>query len=181
MNELPEQASTHQVFTEVLDIFGRPSRRFYEFLSKYAKDEKEKDQIKFILSKEGQSKMKELISETTTYADLLKMFPSAMPSIEYLVQHIAPIKPRLYSIASHPDFVGDQIHLCVIADDWNTPSGKYQQGLCSNYLRTLEPKSETGLVTAKLYPSSITIHEDQTPPIFMVALGTGIAPMRALV
>lgn len=32
-----------------------------------------------------------------------------------------------------------------------------------------------------MYPSSITIHEDQTPPIYMVALGTGMAPMRALI
>lgn len=51
--------------------------------------------------------MKELINETTTYADLLKMFPSAVPSLEYMIQTIAPIKPRLYSIASHPDHVGD--------------------------------------------------------------------------
>lgn len=35
-------------------------------------------------------------------------------------------------------------------------------------------------IVAKMYPASITIHEDQTPPIFMIALGTGMAPMRAL-
>lgn len=29
--------------------------------------------------------MKDLISETTTYADLLKMFPSAIPSLEYMI------------------------------------------------------------------------------------------------
>lgn len=51
--------------------------------------------------------MQGLIKETTTYADLLQKFPSAIPSMEYMVQHISPIKPRLYSIASHPELVGD--------------------------------------------------------------------------
>jgi len=37
----------------VLDVFGRPSRRFYEFLSLVAKDETEKQEIRHILSKEG--------------------------------------------------------------------------------------------------------------------------------
>jgi len=36
-------------------------------------------------------------------------------------------------------------------------------------------------MTSKLYPASIELAEDQTPPIFMIALGTGIAPMRALI
>jgi hypothetical protein len=41
------------LFTEALDIFGRPSRRFYEFLGRCATDETEKERIKFLLSKEG--------------------------------------------------------------------------------------------------------------------------------
>ena len=65
--------------------------------------ESEKSEIKHILSKEGKSVMKALIAETTTYADLLLKFPSAIPKLEYLLQYISPIKPRLYSIASHPE------------------------------------------------------------------------------
>jgi sulfite reductase (NADPH) flavoprotein alpha-component len=44
------------LFTEALDIFGRPSRRFYEFLGRCATDETEKERIKFLLSKEGKRK-----------------------------------------------------------------------------------------------------------------------------
>jgi len=62
------------------------------------------------------------------------MFPSTIPSLNYLAQYIPPIKPRLYSIASHPDYVGECIQLCIVVDDWTTPSGKYQAGLCSDYL-----------------------------------------------
>lgn len=104
-----------------------------------ATDESERTAIKRLLSAEGKEDMKNLIKETTTYADLFLKFPSSVPKLEYMLQYINPIKPRLYSIASHPDFVGDQIHLCVICDDWKTPSGKFQEGLCSNYLRDLTP------------------------------------------
>lgn len=153
--DLPQKMSVGQLFTEVLDVFGRPNRRFYEFLSKTAKDPKELAEIQHLLTKEGKPEMLKLIKETTTYADLMLRFKSAMPSIEYMAQYINPIKPRLYSIASHPDIVGDQIHLCIIADDWKTPSGKYQKGLCSNYLRDLKAGSDK--VVGKLYPSSIEL------------------------
>lgn len=49
--DLPESMSLIQLFTEALDIFGRPSRRFYEFLAKCATDDSEKERIKFLLSK----------------------------------------------------------------------------------------------------------------------------------
>jgi len=74
----------HQLFTEVLDVFGRPSRRFYEFLAKVATDEKEKAEIKHLLSKEGKADYLKLIKETTTYADLFELFPSCITSIDYL-------------------------------------------------------------------------------------------------
>lgn len=72
------------MFTEVLDVFGRPSRRFYEFLIKVATDEAEKSKIRHLLSKEGKSEYLTLIKETTTYGDLFKLFPSTIPSLDYL-------------------------------------------------------------------------------------------------
>jgi len=87
------------------------------------------------------------------------MFPSSLPSLEYMIQFINPIKPRLYSIASHPDFVGENLHLCIIADDWKTPKGVNKEGLCSNYLRRLDVSSGNTRVVSKLYPSSITLAE----------------------
>jgi sulfite reductase alpha subunit-like flavoprotein len=68
-----------------LDIFGRPSRRFYEFLALAAKDESEKKAINNLLSKEGKPELLGLIKETATYADLLEKFPSSVPSLDYLI------------------------------------------------------------------------------------------------
>jgi sulfite reductase alpha subunit-like flavoprotein len=44
--------------------------------------------------------MKGMIGESVTYADLLLRYPSAIPELEYLIEYVPVIKPRLYSIAS---------------------------------------------------------------------------------
>jgi sulfite reductase alpha subunit-like flavoprotein len=55
--------SAGQYFQECADIFGRPSRRFYEFLSINAKDEKEKAEIKHLMSKDGQQELKDMANK----------------------------------------------------------------------------------------------------------------------
>ena len=69
--------------------------------------------------------MKGLAKETLNYADLLIRYPSAPPTLEYLLEFIPKIKPRLYSIASSNAYCGNKIQLCIVLDDWNTPKGKY--------------------------------------------------------
>lgn len=174
--ELPASMALGQLFTQVLDVFGRPSRRFYEFMSRFATDEKEKAQLKHLLTKEGKQDYMKLVKETVTYGDLLNLFPSCIPSLDLMAQHITPIKPRLYSIASNPAQVGEQVHLCVILDDWTTPNKKYRQGQCSAYMTKIQPGDET---CAKMYPASI-VPPALDIPIYMVALGTGIAPMMSV-
>lgn len=57
---LPASASRQQLFTEVLDIFGKPGRRFYEFLSLATSSEVERQKLKQLLSKEGAEELKHL-------------------------------------------------------------------------------------------------------------------------
>ena len=170
-----------QLFTEVLDIFGKPARRFYETLSMAAKDDAEKEEIDFVLSKEGKDKMKEFGKETLTYSDLFKKFPSTKLSLEYILDHVARIKPRLYSIASSSEMHGDNLHLCIVKDDWETPSGKYRVGMTTQYLSGLSQGSTPDLISGKMNAAGINIPDSQAPPYLMVALGTGIAPMRAMI
>lgn len=68
----------------MLDIFGRPGRRFYEFLQKVATDEKEKEEIGYLLSKEGKQDYLKLVQETVTYFDLFEKWPSTVPSLDYI-------------------------------------------------------------------------------------------------
>jgi sulfite reductase alpha subunit-like flavoprotein len=77
----PTPLSWQRVFTEILDVMGKPSRRFYDFLGTCATDEKEKTELKHLISKEGKEDFKGYLGESVTYADLLTRFPSALPQL----------------------------------------------------------------------------------------------------
>lgn len=118
----------------MLNLCGKPSRRFYEFLSIVAKNESEKKELKYLIGKEGKKDLQKLTAESVTVKDLLLKYPSAIPSIDYLIEAIPPIKPRLYSIASSQNVHKEAIELCIILNDWKTPSGKYKTGLNTTFL-----------------------------------------------
>merc|ERR1712167_478871 len=113
---------------------------------------------------------RELMAETTTVFDLLKEFPNAVPSLEYMIDYCPTIKPRLYSIASSPDRVGEKVELCIVADDWDTPSGKYQHGVCTKFLMQLGDawtEDHHPQVAAKVNPAAVHMPEDPMTPIIL--------------
>lgn len=162
-------------------MFGRPSRRFLETLAISAKDEKEKAEIEFILSKEGKSRLQELQKETVTYADLMKLFPSSKLSLEYLIDHVPKIKPRLYSIASSQEMHPDQVQLCIVKEDWTTPSGKFRHGMSTRYLAKQSQDGKVDSIAGKMNAAGINWPDTHAFPCVMVGLGTGIAPLRAMI
>ncbi|EER07974.1 NADPH--cytochrome P450, putative, partial [Perkinsus marinus ATCC 50983] len=116
-----------QLFEESLDIFGRPNRAFYKTLSKFAEDPKEKAELALIGNPDdtkGRDMYTKLAGETVTFADILNKYTSARPSLDQLITLIPCTKPRLYSIASSPRFVGPKaIELAVVIVNWTTASG----------------------------------------------------------
>lgn len=64
--DLPASANWKTLFR---DVFGRPGRRFYDFLSVCATDETEKAELKNLLSKEGKPELKNFVDETATFAE----------------------------------------------------------------------------------------------------------------
>jgi sulfite reductase alpha subunit-like flavoprotein/pyruvate/2-oxoacid:ferredoxin oxidoreductase beta subunit/ferredoxin len=178
---LPEKVTAGQLFTEVLDIFGKPKRQFYDVLSMAVTDEKERQTLEYWMSKEGKDDFRSnCTDETVTYADLLQMFPSAMPKFDlaYMIDFISPIKPRLYSIASAQETVGEEVHLCIVENDWDTPKGKFQRGACTSYLMRQDPAMNPQ-VAVRVNPAAIAMPSSQKTPMIMCGLGTGYAPFRA--
>lgn len=116
--------------------------------------------------------------DTPTYLDILKKFPSAKPGIEYLLDYVPAIKPRLYSIASSPTASPDKIDLFVVNDDWTTKSGKYRHGLTTGYMKDLEVGQSC---SARINGAAITVAPNQEPPIILAGMGSGLAPLRAFV
>ncbi|CAJ0759942.1 19116_t:CDS:1, partial [Entrophospora sp. SA101] len=173
-----ETKTIFQIFSQVLDIFGRPTKKFYESLAMYATDENEKNKLLWISSSEGSNEFKRRVEDTITYAELLYEFTSARPPVEELIQLIAPIKPRHYSIASAQSVHPNSVHLLVVTVEWANSAGKKRYGQCTHYLSRLKIGES---LTVSIKPSVMKLPPRDTQPVIMAGLGTGMAPFRAFI
>jgi len=95
--------------------------------------------------------------------------PSEIPGL------LNKIAPRLYSIASSPDYCPGEVHLTVAVVQYAS-HGRTKQGLASGYLANLADQAS---VPVYVQP---TRHFHLPAPdrdVIMVGPGTGIAPFRA--
>jgi sulfite reductase alpha subunit-like flavoprotein len=176
--KFPEILTAGALFRELLDLFGKPSRRFYAFLAALATDAKEKEKLEFLLSEEGRSEYRRRQEDTVTYADLLLEFRSAQVPLNHLIDAVPLIKPRYYSIASSQDLHRDAVHLCIVRVDWETSKGVERHGLCTSYVSAMDIGKDP-IISCSVKPAAILPPSDPSQPIVMAALGTGLAPFRA--
>ncbi|KAF9910032.1 hypothetical protein BX616_010980 [Lobosporangium transversale] len=167
-----------QILQQTLDLFGRPSKRFYADLIPFATNAAEKERLEFLISAEGAAEFKNRVDETLTHADILREFPSAHPTISQLINILPAIKPRHYSIASSQKAHPNSVHLLIVAVEWVAPSGKARFGQCTRYLTTLGVGDK---VTVSIKPSVMKLPPLPHQPVIMAGLGTGMAPFRAFI
>lgn len=110
--------------------------------------------------------------------DIFRNYPSSL-SAEELLNLLRPITPRLYSIASSQDEVGDEVHLTVgvIRFNW---ANRVRTGGASGYL-AYRLKEDSEIKVFVEHNEHFRLPEDPTRGIIMIAAGTGIAPFRAFV
>lgn len=174
-----ETLTYFQLFSHVLDIFGRPSKKFYQALLELVTDDKEKATLTLLLdAEEGKDEYKRRVEETTTFAELLEEFQSARPTLAHLLTLVPRIKPRHYSIASSMKMNPTSVHLLVVVNDWTTPSGKYRIGQATHFLRAVRPGQ---LLSVHVCTSVMKLPVNPMDPIIMAGLGTGMAPFRAFI
>jgi len=180
---LPQLVTTRTLFTEILDVAGWPKRRFYEMLKMSASDPAEKAELEHLCTREGKEAYQAYTAESYTYAELLAKFPSCSVSIGHLLDYIPDLKPRLYSIASSSRLRSDdEVHLCIIRNDWTATSGRDRTGVCTSWLDEMAVGAHLGIpVHTTIHPSAVTLPDSHKTPMVMFALGTGIAPMRAFI
>ncbi|WOO82200.1 Sulfite reductase [NADPH] flavoprotein component [Vanrija pseudolonga] len=166
-----------QVLQQQVDLFGKPGKAFYGELSKVATERKQSMKLKFISVPEGAELFQRYSEgETVNYADVLREFPSAHPSIEELVELIEEIKPRHYSIASSQAALGDKVELLIVTVDWVDTKGRTRYGQCTRYLKDLKKGDK---VTVSIKPSVMKLPPLDSQPLILAGLGTGAAPFRA--
>jgi sulfite reductase (NADPH) flavoprotein alpha-component len=109
--------------------------------------------------------------------DLLESFPQARFRAAEFVQLLAPLKPRLYSIASSPKAHPSEVHLTVGVVRYQA-HGRDRKGVCSSFLADrVRGGCELRVFVQPSHGFRLPAETDGR--IIMVGPGTGIAPFRA--
>ena len=106
--------------------------------------------------------------------DLFDAFPQAVPGLDAWIELLPRVKPRLYSIGSSPRTHPGQVRIMAGALSVPQADGRVRRGLCSHYLRGLEP-GEKVRVALKAAPRRLPA--DFAGPLVMIGAGTGLAPL----
>ncbi|KAF4679248.1 hypothetical protein FOZ60_015314 [Perkinsus olseni] len=136
-------------------------------------------------------------AEQMSYADVLWDFRHVSVPLERLLELIPPIAPRSYSLASCPDLhafwrampmarskaalEGLEFELCVGRVTRTTPLQRVKAGLASTYLTQLGKGDCVRVELARGQTLENSGVDDPRTPLFLMAAGTGVAPIRALV
>ncbi|KAF4661338.1 hypothetical protein FOL47_006749 [Perkinsus chesapeaki] len=157
---------TRQIFTELLDIFGKPARSFYKQLARISSDEAESKKLVGIANDDG--KFKALLGKSVSYADILKMFPKSTKSMTLVnfLETIPLLKPRLYSIANSSFYSPGIVELTVVINRWTNSDGKLITGASTKYLGF----SNDTEVCVSVASGTFVFPEDERTPMVMAAL-----------
>ena len=126
----------------------------------------------------GDSKAMEDYIWSRDYIDGLADFGHIGFTPQQLVDGMDRLKPRLYSIASSPDFEPGMVHLTVAIVRYNHHD-RDRAGLCTGFMADHCEVGETDIGVFMSPTRSFVLPEDRSTDIIMVGPGTGIAPFTA--
>lgn len=112
------------------------------------------------------------------YIDVLSDFGHLGITAQEFVDSLDRLKPRLYSIASSPDFEPGMVHLTVGIVRYEG-QGRSKAGLTTGYLADRVPEGADDVKVFMSPTRSFILPDDGAKDIIMVGPGTGIAPFRA--
>lgn len=118
-----------------------------------------------------------VLLRSTALLDLLLDYPAPWAAEDFLRQ-LRPLAPRLYSIASSRAAVGDELHLTVRHESFQTPRGP-RYGAASHFLSTLAEGGRARLFIER--NARFRLPADDARDLIMIGPGTGIAPFRAFI
>ena len=161
-----------EALSRACDI-GRPSDEAVEILASRARDPEQSQKLQALA--EGYPGAE---PEGADLLELLTAFPSARPPLQEMISALAPLQPRLYSIACSPLVHGGEVHLTVAATRWEK-RGRVRKGVASCFLAERAIADLEMPVFVQPPPHPFRPPRSDDAPIIMIGPGTGIAPFRA--
>ncbi|XP_061613944.1 methionine synthase reductase isoform X4 [Phyllopteryx taeniolatus] len=190
---IPQNISLLYLLTWCLEIRSVPKKAFLRALAEHTADSVQRRRLQELCSKQGAADYNQFVRESSlSVLELLAAFPSSLPPLSLLVEHLPKLQPRPYSAASsclqHPgklNFVLSVVEFPVCS---GRPVGR--RGLCTGWLVDLvnpaqllpgEAESLCRMALPQIHVSlrpncSFRPPPDTSVPLVMVGPGTGVAP-----
>lgn len=167
--------------TQYLEI-NSVTREFVRMASGFVSNDSEREVLEALASTDGSADFAaQIAKQNRGVLELVSLAPSLRIPFEVFVNITPLIKPRLFSIATSPLRHPHHIELAV---DLGHPGKK--QGVTATFLRRhakqhMDSKATTTcMLRGFVVRSGFKTPVDPTAPMVLIADGTGIAPMRAL-
>nr|XP_055039048.1 methionine synthase reductase isoform X2 [Misgurnus anguillicaudatus] len=200
---IPQGTSLQFILTWCVEIRSVPKKAFIRALADVTQDSSEKRRLLELCSKQGSADYNGFVRDANLCVlDLLRAFPSCLPPLNLLFEHLPKLQSRAYSAASSSLQHPGKVHFVFNVVEFPAcPEHSARTGLCTGWLadRVSSILAPTGTLPAsecldtsappkqakksanEVYvrprPSS-TFHlpADPSVPIVMVGPGTGVAP-----
>lgn len=194
--KLPTRTTIDALFRHYLDICGPVSRETVSALSRMASTSLVKKNLSAITASK-ETFLEHLASNHLSFGRILQQTLAwdhlaswKTLSLSFVIDHVSPLVPRLYSISSSAMISPRQVSLTVA----NKPTalikspGVIISGLTSTFLTgsshsdTLEHNlSCASTFYAQIRQTTFKLPVNPATPIILVAAGSGIAPFRAFI
>ncbi|KAK4204901.1 putative NADPH reductase TAH18 [Triangularia verruculosa] len=191
-----EPSTLRDILLHNLDITAIPKRNFIRQLAFWTTNKDEVERLREFLLDGNEQEFYDYTSRPRrTILELLHDFPGVKIPVDRVLDMFPIIRHRDFSVCNAGESLTSQEYLYKGANfplrmeifaalvEYKTIIRKPRQGLCSRYLKHLEPGTN---LTVRITPSRGLNVLLPSPggferPLLAVATGTGIAPIRALV
>lgn len=182
VTRITKPVTVRSIVQSVMDIASAsPRRYFFEVMSHFATAEHEKEKLKYFGTPEGRDDLYQYNQrERRNVLEVLQDFPSVFLPLEWLLQVVPRLKPRLFSISSSLLVHPNQVHITVAVQQWRTPLKRVRHGLCSTWLSQLDPQNGQIFVPIWRREGGLKL-PDPSVPLLLIGPGTGCAPFRAFI
>jgi sulfite reductase (NADPH) flavoprotein alpha-component len=172
---VPSKVSLKQIFTQYLDLNGRPTRTVLRAFLDVA-DAKGAERISHLLDARADNELKDYVNAHVTTAAVICDFAQyGVPTLDTLLSSLSHIQPRTYSITSTPTKHRRTVQIIVTKTKFG--DGFRNTGLCSAFLE----QDNLRRIALRIGTGDFRLPDDPETPLVLVALGIGIASFKALI
>jgi NADPH-ferrihemoprotein reductase len=180
--------SVESAFSHGLDLTSPPKKSLLRLLAEYCSDEKEKEKLMHLCSREGRADyMKSIIQAHYSFCDVLFDTKSCKPPFECLLDALPPLAPRMYSISGCQAVSPDAIEVAFTVVEYES-NGRTRKGVATTWLekeahallhqREMNNNIQKNIPVYLRNGGVFSPPADLTVPWILIGPGTGVSPFR---